>query len=106
MELLPYLTDAHRILVVDAMDVGEPAVTTFCLKNGDVHSLKGSWSVHQPGVPDLLTALQLVRDDTPALTLVGVQPASTGWGTELSPEVDRALSRLLDLSVDELHRST
>ena len=41
LELLPYLTDAHRILVVDAMDVGEPAGTTFCLKNGDVHSLKG-----------------------------------------------------------------
>jgi len=106
LELLPYLQDEHRIVIVDAMDMGEPAGTTFCLRGEDVRRLKGAWSVHQLGVADLLMALQLVRDDVPGLTLVGVQPKSTDWRTELSPEVDGALPKLIDLCVEESHRSS
>jgi len=102
LELLPYLQDAGRILLLDAIDVSEKPGTIVCLRGSDIHGLKGSWSVHQLGVADLLAALRLVRDDQPEIAILGVQPASTEWGIDLSPRVSAAMAGLLEAALYEL----
>lgn len=104
LELLPYLQDAHRILLLDAIDVGEKAGTIVRLAGSDIYGLKGSWSVHQLGVADLLSALRLVRNEEPEITILGIQPGATEWGTDLSPEVNGALPALLEAAIKELRR--
>ena len=82
LELLPYLQDAARILLLDAVDVDETPGAIIYLRGSAVHSFNGGASVHQLGVADLLEALRLVRTDEPDIVILGVQPDWTGWGTD------------------------
>jgi len=58
--------------------------------------------VHQLGVADLLVALRVLAQKQPEVTLLGVQPASTDWSTELSPSVATAMETLVEAAVREL----
>jgi hydrogenase maturation protease len=66
--------------------------------------LPGKGSVHQLGVADLLVALRVLARQQPTVVLLGVQPATTEWGTELSPAVGAVMGSLIEAAVAELIR--
>ena len=104
LELLTYIWDCSHLLVLDAVDAGQPAGTLLRISGQELKALPGKGSVHQLGVADLLVALRVLADRTPEVVLLGVQPASTEWGTELSPAVAAVLPALADAAVAELSR--
>ena len=104
LELLPYVWDCSHLLVLDAVDVGRPPGTVIRLSGEELRTLPGKASAHQLGVADLLVALRVLADRTPEVVLLGVQPASTEWGTELSAAVATALPALADAAIAELSR--
>jgi hydrogenase maturation protease len=104
LALLPYVWDARRVLVLDAVDVGKPAGTVVCLTGDEIRRLRGSGSVHLAGLADLLGTLQLMAKPPQEIILLGVQPASTEWGTELSQEVEAAIPQLVSAALDLLCR--
>jgi len=106
LELLTYIWDCSYLLVLDAVDVGQPPGTLVRMSSEELQTLPGKGSVHQLGVADLLVALRVLAHRTPEVVLLGVQPATTEWGTELSPAVAAALPALADAAVAELcHRA-
>src|SRR5512142_2247853 len=54
LELLPYVWDCDRLIVIDAIDVGEAPGTVVRMSGEELNSLPGNSSVHQLGVSDLL----------------------------------------------------
>jgi Ni,Fe-hydrogenase maturation factor len=54
------------------------------------------------GVADLIAALALVSAGPQDIVVLGVQPAHTDWGTSLSPDVESALSGLVDKALAQL----
>jgi hydrogenase maturation protease len=104
IELLAYIHDFSRLLLLDAVDVGEQAGTLVRMDGGELRGLPCGASVHQLGVADLLATLPLVSDMPREIVLLGTQPASTEWGTELSPPVEAALGPLVDAAVEQLLR--
>jgi hydrogenase maturation protease len=102
LELLTYIWDCSYLLVLDAVDVGKPPGTMVRMSGEEMQSLPGHGSVHQLGVADLMVALRVLASRTPEVVLLGVQPASTEWGTELSPAVADVLPTLVDAAVAEL----
>ena len=102
LELLTYIWDCSYLLVLDAVDVGQPPGTLVRMSSQELQTLPGKGSVHQLGVADLLVALRVLANRTPEVVLLGVQPASIEWGTELSPAVGAALDSLVDAAVTEL----
>src|ERR1039458_978737 len=105
LELLTYIWDCSYLLVLDAVDVEQPPGTLVRMSNQELQTLPGKGSVHQLGVADLLVALRVLAYRTPEVVLLGVQPATTAWGTELSPAVAAALLALADAAIAELcHR--
>jgi hydrogenase maturation protease len=106
LELLTYIWDCSYLLVLDAVDVGQPPGTLVRMSSQEVQTLPGSGSVHQMGVADLLVALRILASRTPEIVLLGVQPASTEWGTELSLAVAAVLPALADAAVAEVCRRT
>jgi hydrogenase maturation protease len=104
LELLTYIWDCSYLLVLDAVDVGQPPGTLVRMSSQELQSLPGKGSVHQLGVADLLVALRVVANRTPEVVLLGVQPASIEWGTELSPAVAAVLPALADAAVAEICR--
>jgi hydrogenase maturation protease len=104
IELLAYISDATHLLLLDAVDVGEPPGTLIRMANEELHGLPCAASVHQVGLADLLATLPLVSTMPAETVLLGVQPAGTDWGATLSPAVEAALVPLVDAALDQLAR--
>ncbi len=102
IELLAYLHECTRLLLLDAVDVGETPGTLVQMSGRGLRSLPGGASVHQLGVADLLATLPLVSDIPREIVLLGVQPASTDWGTQLSAPVEAALGPLVEAAMEQL----
>lgn len=102
LELLSYISDSTHLLLLDAIDVGEPPGTLIRMANQELHGLPCGASVHQLGLADLLATLPFVSTTPREIVLLGVQPKSTDWGTELSVPVEVALSQLLEMAIAEL----
>lgn len=103
LELLTYVWDCSYLLVLDAVDFGQPPGTLVRMSGEELNTLPGKGSVHQLGVADLLVALRVLARQQPTVVLLGVQPATTDWGTELSPPVEATLDSLVDAARTELY---
>lgn len=105
MDLLFYLENVRNLLIIDAVETGQPPGTLIRLAGDEVpafFSLK--MSPHQVGVPDMLFAAKL-RDLYPQeIVLWGVQPGSLEIGLELSPPVAAQLESLVARVMEELER--
>jgi len=104
LELVSYISEASRLLVLDAVEVGAPAGTILRLAGEDIRSLPGGSSVHDLALADILGALRILGREPQEIVLLGVQPARTELGTSLSPPVEGALPALVDAAVVELER--
>jgi hydrogenase maturation protease len=100
--LLPHISGFSRLLVIDAVDAGQPPGTVVRFEGGALHGLPGKSSVHQLGFADMMVALKLLGEAPPELVVFGVQPLSTEWSGELTTPVREALPALLDAVVRQL----
>jgi hydrogenase maturation protease len=102
LSLLAHISSFQRLLVIDALDVAEAPGTVLRLEGQALKNLPGKASVHQLGFADLMVALELLGDLPEEIVLLGVQPLSTEWSTELTPPVREALGPLLDNVIAQL----
>ena len=106
LELLSYVSDATRVLFLDAVNTGEAAGTLSRMTANELLGISGGSNVHQLGVADLIATMMLVSPKPQEIIVLGVQPANTDWGTELSPLVEAALKPFVDAAVAELRKWT
>ncbi len=102
IELLAYLENCSKLLLLDAIDVGQSPGALVRMTAEDLFGLPGGASVHQLGIADLLAILPLVSRAPEEVILLGMQPESTDWGCELSEPVVAALDALVDSAVEQL----
>jgi hydrogenase maturation protease len=102
LSLLPHISGFERLLVIDAVDAGEPPGTLIRLEGRALADMPGNASVHQLGFSDLMVAMKLLGDLPAEVVVFGVQPMSTEWSAELTPPVEKALSPLIDSVVAQL----
>ncbi|NNJ11833.1 HyaD/HybD family hydrogenase maturation endopeptidase [Chloroflexales bacterium ZM16-3] len=103
LNLLPYLEDASRVLLIDAVRGG--------LEPGEIVRLEGAqipaalalkMSMHQAGLHELL-AISALRGTTPeTVVLWGMEPLVMEPGLDLTPPCAAALDDLVDRIVGEL----
>jgi hydrogenase maturation protease len=102
LSLMPHLAGCSRLLVIDAVDVGEAPGTLVRFEGRALDGLPGKASVHQLGFADLMVAMKLLGGAPAQVVVLGVQPLSTDWGVELTPPVQITLPALLDAAVAQL----
>jgi hydrogenase maturation protease len=102
LSLLPHIAGFSRLLVVDAVDAGQPAGSLMCFKGKSLDGLPGKPSVHQLGFADLMSAMFLMGDSPEEVVVLGVQPLSTAWVAELTAPVRDALHPLVDAVIAQL----
>ena len=106
LDLLDSLRSISHLLVLDAVDTGATPGTLKRFEGQEVDDLPVSKSVHLLGFSDLMGALRLIDAAPAEVVLLGVQPASTDWGTMLSPEVEPAGAALMQAALDQLAQWT
>ncbi len=98
LSLLGVVEEADYLLIIDAIDDDVPPGTIRQLAGEDIpHLVTNRMSAHQIGFQEVL-ALASLRGRLPAhIVLIGVQPQSLDWGTELSPPVATTLPCLTEM---------
>jgi len=101
LDLLPMIGEADRVVMVDAVNLGQAPGTVTVLRNETVQAaLSGHVSPHQIGVGDLVAAARLMGTMPPRLTLVGIQPGEIAIGLELTDPVAAAV----DVAIEAVRR--
>jgi len=105
LDLLPRLEGVERLLVVDAVETGQPAGTLVRMAGEEVPVvLETKVSPHQMGLKDLLAVAMLQGFAPREMVLWGVQPALIELGTDLSEAVAARLEPLVGKVLAELTR--
>lgn len=95
LELTHSLDGVEYLLVLDAVAMQQAPGTVARYEGDSLYQLPVGRSVHLMGLSDLLVAIQLLGNPPREVILLGVAPASTAWGLEMSTEVTAALPLLM-----------
>jgi hydrogenase maturation protease len=101
LDLLHPLAEATHLLALDAIDAGEAPGTVLRFAGDAIADMPASKSVHLLGFSDLIGAMRLTGDAPEQIVVLGVQPRTIAWGTELTPPVEAALPRLIDAALEQ-----
>jgi len=104
--LLPWVRNAKRLLIFDAVDFGLEPATLKVIRGDDVPRFMGAKkvSMHQTGFQEVLASADLAGDLPSQLVLIGVQPELLDdYGgsirpsvkTQIEPAIERGL-KILD----------
>jgi hydrogenase maturation protease len=105
MDLLSFFEGVSRLLVLDAVQTGQPPGTLVRLANDDIPSyVSPKISPHQEGLADVLWAARALNIYPEEVVLWGMEPASLGVGLELSAQVAAQVDALVERAVQELSR--
>jgi len=96
LKLLEYVERADHLLVIDAINGDEEPGTIIQIEDDEVPLYAGiRLSTHQGSFQELL-GLAKFRDRFPKkLILLGVQPESLDWGTELTDTINSKLPEIV-----------
>jgi hydrogenase maturation protease len=103
--LLPYVEEARRLLVFDAIDFGLAPGTLRVLEDGDVPQFLGAkkMSLHQTGFQEVLACATLKGWTPESVVLVGVQPVELeDYGGSLRAAVRAQIPAALDVALTRL----
>lgn len=105
--LLNVITEAERLIVVDAVKGGGEPGSLYRFDIGDVKACPSGFktSVHQIGILEVIDLSGLIGH-TPHTTVVGIEPKSLEMGMELSPEIRAKVPRIIEIVLEEAARSS
>lgn len=103
-DLLPLISGAEKVVIVDALQGGEPPGAVYRLTPQDFEQQASPnvISLHDIGIMDVLRMLELMDGRLPSIVLIGVEPGQIEVGVELSPEVAASIPFILDLVLKEV----
>jgi hydrogenase maturation protease len=93
LDLLPWLADIDRVILVDTVKSDLPPGTLKMYDKDDLlrHVPLARIGPHDPGVKEALLALEFAGRAPREVVLIGVVPARTGTAVGLSPAVQDAI---------------
>jgi hydrogenase maturation protease len=93
LSLLPQIEDADAVIIVDASEIGEPPGSMRVFRNQEIdQQLSGKRrSVHEVALYDLFSAAAIRGRSPQERVLIAIQPASTDWGLDPTPEVKASI---------------
>ena len=105
MGLLDDISGRQHVLVLDAVQTGEPPGTLVKLAGDEVPVYFGMRiSPHQLGLSDVLATLELSGEQPAGVTVLGLVPLSLEMCLRLSDLVKGRLDSLVEAAVNELGR--
>jgi hydrogenase maturation protease len=103
MDMLDMIANRDHLIVIDAVNTGEPPTTVLRLTGEAVPVFfRSKISPHQLGLSDVLAALRLLEAEPAGITLIGIVPAALDLGLELSPTIAAKLDDLVGMVRAEL----
>jgi len=107
LDLSPWLADADRVILIDTVKAELPPGSLRLYKKEHLLSRAPGVRVspHDPGVKETLLALDFAGRAPRDIELIGVVPAVTTMGLDLTPEVAAAIPAAVHAVVAALERA-
>ena len=103
MALLDLISRRRHLLVLDAVQTGDPPGTLVKMDDQDVPVYFGlRVTPHQLGLSDVLASLKLNEEQPDQVTVLGLVPVSLEMSLELSADINARLDHLIEAVVNEL----
>ena len=104
LALIDMMREAPRVVLVDAVEMGLKAgmVKVFAPEDIRIDAEKRNLSSHEIGLPQVLFMASLLGLST-EVSIVGIQPKDLGRGAGLSPDLQRAVPRILESVLIQTH---
>ena len=105
-EIVSFVEDAYKLIIVDAIKGGEEPGTIYRFSIDDVMmDPPPRLSLHQVDLIHSLNILRLLGTEPRDTIILGIEPKNVGWGLELSPEVNERLAELRRIVIEEVHKA-
>ena len=103
MALIDLLSGRKQLLVLDAVQTGEPPGTLVKMNDKDVPVYFGlRITPHQLGLSDVLATMKLTDEQPDHVTVLGLVPKSLEMSLDLSDCISEKMHQLVTAVVDEL----
>lgn len=103
VELQHFIIGTEKLLIIDSIDGGAAAGTTFHLHGGEIlNHFTQKISAHEIGIQDILTMLEITGKKIPCVKLLGAQPYSLDAGINLTPQMKKLLPIFADKALEIL----
>ncbi|MBU0621340.1 MAG: HyaD/HybD family hydrogenase maturation endopeptidase [Gammaproteobacteria bacterium] len=105
--LLPFIEDARRLIVFDAVDYGKTPGEMVIAKDGEVPRFMGAkkMSLHQTGFQEVIACASLADRLPEAMTLIGVQPEQLeDFGGSLRDVVKAQIPRAIEIALLQMRQ--
>lgn len=101
--ILEHLVDSDPLILIDCalMDKDPGSVYKFEVDGKNLNKSKALLGLHGFSFSELMHLAQKVGDPA-SCTIIGVEPKSTEFDTELSPEVEQAIPGAMQLVLEEI----
>jgi hydrogenase maturation protease len=106
LDLIPYVTGAEALIFVDTIKARAAPGEVRSYRKSELLARPPGPRVgpHDPGVKEALLIAEVADEGARDVLLVGVVPQEVGYGTVLTPPVQRAVDRAATLVAEELRR--
>lgn len=102
-DLLPYLEQHDRIIIVDAVNFNESPGFIGTIENEDIlRRLNTKLSIHHLGLTDVLSTARLLEIEPSELYLIGIQPLNIEMGTELTGLIEERVDKMIEITISKL----
>ena len=103
IELMQYVTDTKKLLVIDSINGGDVPGKSFRFHNDAVmEHFQDKLSAHEVGIQDVLAALSVTGRKIPEVVVIGAQPYDLEAGVELSVDMAALLEPMAEQALKEL----
>lgn len=96
-DLLRFLSGATKLIIIDAIKANSKPGTVYCFKDDEVKKYyRQKVSMHQLGIQEVLTMLEIIEKPIAETFVFGIEPASLDMSAELSPIAAALVTEVLD----------
>jgi hydrogenase maturation protease len=99
--LAPLVEAADRLIILDATQLNQPPGSLQCFADTQMDQFlgRGRLTVHEIGLRDVMDVARLSGALPPERALIGIQPASLEWGTEVTPCIAGSLDSMVRMTL-------
>lgn len=102
--LLEFFQGASKVLLIDAadMNLNPGALARFTPEEVASKIDAPRFSTHDVGLLEVLELARVLDQCPPEVVIFGIQPKEISWGTELSPEVQASIPKVVEMVLGEI----
>ena len=102
-DLIAYTKAGDKMIIIDSAKTGGKPGTIYRFKPEDLAGGKGNLaSAHEMGVAENLKLMELTGNKPKETVIIGIEPETIDWGTELSSKLKEKLPDLIKVVLKEI----